>query len=143
MDEHSSLLLSQSILDAGNHDVEFKPPSAIPIDEPPAEFRHAGSENSLKEQSDHTSPESTASKDRGFAAGTLEHFQHCAIPFTVRLPALLIAIGTQLLALSIVLWLFHRYVRDWPRGYFQLVDSCTGSMILGNLLFEPTYLRES
>lgn len=38
-----------------------------------------------------------------------EGSRHSAIPFTARMSALLIAIGSLLLGLSVLLWLLHRY----------------------------------
>ncbi|KZP25909.1 hypothetical protein FIBSPDRAFT_1041015 [Athelia psychrophila] len=106
MDEYPLLPLSRPILGTNNHDDEFNPHDLI--NEHLETHIRAGSENSLAEQAVRTSATSTASNDRGFAAGILSHFHHCAIPFAVRLPALLIAFGTLFLALSIVLWLSHR-----------------------------------
>ncbi|KZP19246.1 hypothetical protein FIBSPDRAFT_1025387 [Athelia psychrophila] len=110
MDEYPMLLLSRPTLDAvaDNRDDTFNPHDLI--DEHLETYIHASSDTYLNEQSVRTSPASTASKGRGFAVGILE--QHCAIPFAVRLLALLIGFGTFFLALSIVLWLSHRQYHD-------------------------------
>ncbi|KZP14035.1 hypothetical protein FIBSPDRAFT_1048999 [Athelia psychrophila] len=131
MEEHPMLLLSRPILDASSCDDEFNPHDLI--DQSPEKY---SSENSLNEQSVRTSGAGTTSKGRVFAAGILEQFQDCTIPFAVRLPALLVAFVTLFLSLSVMLWLSHRHY-DPPKGFIQ------AKVPSGILVREPTSQGDS